>query len=146
MISTAISSSVLIVTVIILRMIFRSKISSQVQYAIWGLVLIHLLLPFPLYSSQISIMNVLKTSDVVDTISWQIADATEGGNNIKKEYNQVASENTSENNSNQSTLNHISQGKLSLPRKELPEVAMITWICGMFLLEYGCLLRIFNSI
>ncbi len=57
MIETVVSSSVLILAVIAVRFIFRAKISSRLRYALWGLVLIRLLLPMTLFESSISIMN-----------------------------------------------------------------------------------------
>ena len=40
-----ITSSVLIVIIVVLRFLLRGKISLKLQYALWGLVLIRLLLP-----------------------------------------------------------------------------------------------------
>ena len=57
MIECIVTSSILIVVVIVLRFLFRGKISRRLQYALWGLVLLRLLMPFPLIGSQFSIMN-----------------------------------------------------------------------------------------
>ena len=59
MIETVISSSVLILAVIAVRFLFRTKMSSRLRYALWGLVLIRLLLPVTLFESGISVMNSL---------------------------------------------------------------------------------------
>ena len=57
-----ITSSVLIVVVLVVRSLFRGKISRRLHYALWGLVLLRLLLPFSLFDSPISIMNAVDLS------------------------------------------------------------------------------------
>ena len=52
-----VTSSVLIAVVAALRFLFRGKISRRVQYALWGIVLLRLLMPFPLVGSSLSVMN-----------------------------------------------------------------------------------------
>lgn len=52
------SSSVLITAVLILRRVLRGKLSPSIQYALWAIVLIRLLMPFSLFSSNLSIHNV----------------------------------------------------------------------------------------
>lgn len=59
MITWIVSSSILIIAVLILRSIVRKKISRRMQYAMWGLVLIRLLMPFSILDSHISIMNII---------------------------------------------------------------------------------------
>jgi len=57
-----ITSSVLIAIVIVLRFLFRGKISRRLQYTLWGLVLLRLLMPFSLFESPLSIMNAIPES------------------------------------------------------------------------------------
>ena len=52
------SSSILILVVIALRTVFKGKISLRLQYAIWGLVLLRLLLPISFGSTDISVANL----------------------------------------------------------------------------------------
>ena len=59
MIETIITSSVLILIIIALRYLLRGHISSQLQYALWMLAAIRLLLPFPLFENPVSVMNIL---------------------------------------------------------------------------------------
>lgn len=59
MIETIITSSVLIAALLLIRFLFAGKISRRMQYALWGVALLRLLLPFPLIESSISIMNTL---------------------------------------------------------------------------------------
>ena len=64
-----ITSSILIIVVISLRLLFKGKISRRLQYALWGLVLLRLLMPFSLLSSPLSVMNAVDTSQITDSIS-----------------------------------------------------------------------------
>lgn len=54
-----ISSSVLIAVVIALRFALRGKISLRMQYALWLLVLVRLLVPVSLGTSDLSVMNAV---------------------------------------------------------------------------------------
>ena len=62
MIEWIISSSVLILFLIGLRYCLKGKLSLRLQYALWGLVLVRLLLPFSIGSSELSIANFLPES------------------------------------------------------------------------------------
>lgn len=57
-----ITSSVLILVVIILRHLLKGKISLHLQYALWALVLIRLIVPITLFESPISVMNAVERS------------------------------------------------------------------------------------
>lgn len=70
-----ITSSVLITVVIVLRFLFKGKISRRLQYALWGLVLLRLLMPLPLLSSQFSVMNWAKTSEN-PVITYNVTDSS----------------------------------------------------------------------
>jgi beta-lactamase regulating signal transducer with metallopeptidase domain len=52
------SSSILIFTVISLRTVLKGKISLRLQYALWGLVLLRLLIPVNFGSTDISVANL----------------------------------------------------------------------------------------
>ena len=52
-----VSSSVLIAAVILLRALFKKRISPTLRYCLWALVLLRLLLPFSFGGSVISVMN-----------------------------------------------------------------------------------------
>lgn len=57
-----ITSSVLILVVISLRHFLKGKISLRLQYALWALVLVRLLLPVSPLESPISVMNAIETA------------------------------------------------------------------------------------
>lgn len=52
------SSSALIGGVLLLRRLIRGKISPRIQYAVWLLVLVRLLMPFSLFESGLSVQNL----------------------------------------------------------------------------------------
>lgn len=57
-----ITSSVLILVVILLRHFLKGKISLRLQYALWALVLIRLLVPVTLFESPFSVMNAVQAA------------------------------------------------------------------------------------
>lgn len=72
MLETIVTSSVLIAAIILLRYIFREKIKWRLQYAVWLLVVLRLLLPFPLSESSWSVLNVADINSQVEQISKPI--------------------------------------------------------------------------
>mgnify|MGYP000897548755 CR=1 FL=1 len=64
-----ITSSVLILVVIVLRHFLKGKISLRLQYALWALVLIRLLVPVTLFESPISVMNVIQAAKYARDVS-----------------------------------------------------------------------------
>lgn len=61
-----VTSSVLIVVIALLRLVLRGKISQRVQYALWLLVAIRLLVPVSFVNSPVSVMNAVEP--VTETI------------------------------------------------------------------------------
>ncbi len=57
---TVVASSALICAIVALRYLLRGKISLRFQYALWALVAVRLVLPFPLLPSPVSILNALE--------------------------------------------------------------------------------------
>ena len=65
-----ITSSLLILLIAALRKLLRGKISLRLQYALWAIVLLRLLLPFSLFESRVSVMNLigsLRSVEIVQT-------------------------------------------------------------------------------
>ena len=56
--SWIISSSVLIIVIILLRYLFKGKIGLRLQYGLWFLVAVRLLLPFNIGTSSFSVQNL----------------------------------------------------------------------------------------
>lgn len=65
MIEWVVTSSILIGVIIALRYLLRGKISLRIQYALWGLVLLRLLIPFNIGGSRLSVMNTAEKIPVV---------------------------------------------------------------------------------
>ena len=59
MIEWIVSSSALLAVLIVLRHILKGKISLRLQYALWGLALLRLLVPVSFGSTSISVQNAL---------------------------------------------------------------------------------------
>lgn len=68
-----VTSSAMILIVIALRGILKGKISLKLQYGLWALVLVRLLLPFSIVDSAISISNVL-SAPVIQEADEAVAD------------------------------------------------------------------------
>jgi beta-lactamase regulating signal transducer with metallopeptidase domain/Leucine-rich repeat (LRR) protein len=58
-----ISSTALILVVLTVRLFLKGHISLRLQYALWALVLIRLLLPFNMPGSPMSVLNALNTNE-----------------------------------------------------------------------------------
>ena len=56
-----ITSSVLITSVFAIRFAFRKTLSARLRYALWGLVLLRLLLPVQLPAADFSVLNGART-------------------------------------------------------------------------------------
>jgi len=60
-----VSSSILILIVVGLRFLLRKRIKPILQYALWALVLVRLLVPLQLGSTPISLQNAIENTPVV---------------------------------------------------------------------------------
>ncbi len=124
MTETIITSSVLILIILGVRYFLRRKISAQLQYALWVLVAVRLLLPFSLFESPVSVMNVI--SDIMEHEIGDIntVQSVEFSNEVSPALNSPVLE-TSKNLSN-----NTSSMKNTVDMKEL---ATIVWIGGLIL-------------
>ena len=59
MIEWIVSSSALLAVLIVLRQLWKGAISLRLQYALWGLALLRLLIPFSFGSTAFSVQNAL---------------------------------------------------------------------------------------
>lgn len=53
------TSSILILMVLLIRLAFRKRLTAQIRYGIWLLVLLRLLLPFSLFDSSLSLLRLI---------------------------------------------------------------------------------------
>ena len=74
------TSSVLILAVLLLRLVFRDRISRRVQYALWGLVLLRLLVPVSLPGADFSVLSTAEPvgQAVAERLEAQLAPAPSG--------------------------------------------------------------------
>ena len=68
MIEWAITSSVLILVVLTLRRLLMGKISLRLQYGLWALVLVRLLVPVSVGGTAVSILNAVETVEMPDPV------------------------------------------------------------------------------
>ena len=78
MIEWAVTSSVLILVVLALRWCLMGKISLRLQYALWALVLLRLLLPVSLGATAVSILNLVEGANISNPVVGYM-----GGNTIQ---------------------------------------------------------------
>ena len=64
MLDWIISSSVLIVILILLRFALRGKISLRLQYALWAVALLRLLLPIQIFTSDFGAGTIARDVDI----------------------------------------------------------------------------------
>lgn len=68
-----ITSSVLIIGILLIRQVTRGKINPLLQYVLWLLVVVRLVIPFPLLNSSFSIMNLFpQTGGFEDSSMTQV--------------------------------------------------------------------------
>lgn len=60
------SSSGLILLVLLVRFLFKKRISSRLRYALWLVVAVRLLFPFSISGTAVSILNLLPPQDMVE--------------------------------------------------------------------------------
>ena len=88
------TSSVLILALVLLRFLFRRTVSRRVQYALWGLVLLRLLIPVSLPAMKYSVLTAAEP--VRDTAVWEAASQVSGLHvprmSYTRAYEQVAQE------------------------------------------------------
>ncbi len=64
MIEWAAASSVLILVVLVLRRCLMGNISLRLQYGLWALVLLRLLVPLSFGGTAISVLNLVERADI----------------------------------------------------------------------------------
>ena len=76
------SSSILILIVIALRTVFKGRISLRLQYAIWGLVLLRLLIPVSFGSTDFSVANLTAKTEAPSIV----IQSAKPGDNLQAEH------------------------------------------------------------
>lgn len=105
-----VSSSVLIVMIIALRFVVKGKISLRLQYGLWALVLVRLLIPVSFGGSPISVENVTQEAVALEPVQF-VSTAL-----------QTESPNLDTSTSDYQLMNRESS---------VGEVTKIVWLCGI---------------
>ena len=102
MINHIITSSLVIVFVLLIGIIFENKISACLKYALWLLVVIKLLLPLPGFESRVHILNF------VEFCAEAVSDSLENISDEKLPYEEyVAIDNSLNNEENHSAVHNM---------------------------------------
>ena len=67
MVEWIVSSSVLIAVLILLRLVLKGRISLRLQYALWALVLVRLLVPVSFGDTAMSVGNLTQKAAASET-------------------------------------------------------------------------------
>ena len=81
------SSSLLIAAVLAVRFLLRGKISLRLQYALWAVVLVRLLLPVQLFTSSFGAGSIAKGVDIAEPVRQVYASANE--ERYEQEYDEA---------------------------------------------------------
>lgn len=131
MIEWIVSSSILILTVIVLRFCLRGRISQHLQYALWALVLVRLAVPFQIGSAAFSVENRLAQTPVVQQmdLAGQVAHISYNADGTATGYYTYApGENRVEPMPQAFTWQQAEQ--ISRVRS-ITDITMIVWVLGM---------------
>lgn len=162
-----ITSSVLILLVIIIRVCFMGKVKNSVIYALWLVVLVRLLCPFNFFSSSFSVMNgvelmqssINKTADRNNTNIEYVNDTPKRNNSEKSNIggtdlntnNINISENNISKKENQSNNveDKVSEVEKNADMKNAPQInispiTIITIVWGIGVLVCLSIIIVFN--
>ncbi|MEG1384703.1 MAG: M23/M56 family metallopeptidase [Oscillospiraceae bacterium] len=135
MLETIITSSVIIVVLFLFRRVLGFRVSAKLQYALWLLVAIRLLIPLPLLSSPISIMN-LENTRVFEQTAQTIVSAMQAPDSARSGSDQLISEDgvqsSTENNFRPSEPKpNTAKSPISFSRANLKSSVLFVWLAGM---------------
>ena len=138
MVEWIVSSSVLIAVMIALRWLFRNRLKMTVRYALWGLVLLRLLLPFSIGKAVISVSNwaqkLITQPAVQEIIEIQIPVQSQESA-YEEALESYRDQGVHVETLDQNTLNHIWQeAEKQAQKKPLGEIltlaAKLLWVTG----------------
>ena len=156
MIPFLISSTVLMAAVILLRQVFKNRISRRLQYGLWLIVLIRLVLPVQLGTSPVSIDQSAPVKQVESVVTGTVREPV-AGPSYTVIYNQVAQEYVSAGQNIQipeiqTQVHTETTQRISAPT--FAEIANTVWLTGAVLmglwflfvnLRFGHTLRKFST-
>ncbi len=136
MLEFVISSTTLTAVVIALRRLLRGRINPLFQYALWGIVLLRLLLPAGIITSAISVVNfipkavITQTEAAVENTQIRVKPVQEfTSDEYKKAY--AADHNIPASQIQPPTPSQIAQYAESRASVTLGQIIKIVWFCGI---------------
>ncbi len=123
MIETIVTSSVLILIILTLRHLLWGKISSCLQYGLWALVAVRLLLPFSLFASPASVMNAIPDIQISNFVATQTVNSGNYENTVMPSYDSLLQRDPEISHNSVSTANTVNK----------ESIARFTWLTGLIL-------------
>ncbi len=157
MIEWILSSVTLLLAVLILRSILKGRIRAGLQYTLWSLVLLRLIIPFNFFNSPISVQNITKNASITQDIpeitfespsSHFVPLSEQKQTEISVSPDYLSQENTYNNNT--STEDFSTEAKVTTTSSQpqqaisLSQICYRIWIIGMVVIGMSILLS--NSI
>ena len=165
MIEHLITSTVLMLCILLIRMLFGNRMSQRLKYGLWILVAVKLLVPLPLYETDFSIMNVvqfvenqIENEKSVDPATESVSAQSEEGKIISENSESEIEKDSMQNEDTENVVKKQSelQGEVVDPvntkyvsgkTKEKPFVhfktlCMCIWIAGVIL--FGSIILMSN--
>ncbi|NCC67120.1 MAG: hypothetical protein EOM14_02830 [Clostridia bacterium] len=128
MTQTIITSSILILVVLLMRLVIKGRVSPRLQYALWALVLARLLLPFSLAGSPISIMNIVGEKSVLQINDSVSDNSAYKGTEEQTEADAAAQDTVTDDNA--AAAQETSAGEQA-GKTDLRDVEVYAWYAGM---------------
>ena len=149
MVEWIVSSSVLIAVVILLRFVLKGKISLRLQYALWALVLVRLLVPISFGDTAMSVGNLTQKAAASETAQFvsALSETELPRMTYQAAYNEVAKEYADRGiqiedmplEEYAETVDYEIMNKMN-GNLSIAEVVKIIWICGIALVGVWFLL------
>ena len=149
MVEWIVSSSVLIVVVVLLRFVLKGKISLRLQYALWALVLVRLLVPVSFGDTAMSVGNLTQKAAASETAQLisALSETELPQMTYQAAYNEVAKEYADRGiqiedmplEEYAETVDYEIMNKMN-GDLSIAEVVKIIWICGIALVGVWFLL------
>ena len=130
-----VSSSILIGLVLLGRWLLRGRISLRLQYALWGVVLLRLLVPVQLFSHDLSAGTVAEQVDISAPVRWVYTEVRSSGDQdaYDEAYQQILAEYEARNQTaapdviDKMVYNRVQQDR----ELDLTRLLWGTWLTGM---------------
>lgn len=134
------SASLLIAGVLAVRFLLRGKLSLRLQYALWGVVLIRLLLPVQIFTSDFGAGSLARDVDIAEPMRQLYVSAYE--NRYEREYDEAYRQVVAEFESSSRSYDPIAVEKtardMATQRMELDLTKLLygIWFAGMMVMTW----------